>query len=361
MTLRVLVAGAGVIGTHHVGILAGGAVPGVELVGVIDHTAGAAKDLAAPHDLPAFTNLEQAVRETSADTVVVCTPTGTHMEVALDAMRAGCHVLIEKPADISVERTDILIEEEKRRGVVVGVVSQHRFDPASEQVQRLLDAGEFGTLTSGIASTNWWRGQDYYDSGHWRGTWHLDGGGALTNQGIHAVDLLLSFFGDPVSVTARTALLAHERIDVEDVAVATLEFASGALGLLHATTAAYPGLTVRIALMGSEGSAVIEDDRLSYLHTRRAAQAEDPSSPAANQALLGSASNGDSADQQRTAGSDPSALSEAHSLQWGDFAAAITEGRRPRVTLQENRRSLATIGAVYASAADGGRPVQLPS
>src|SRR5262249_52498120 len=146
------------------------------------------------------------------------------------------------------------------------VISQHRFDLATRIVADAVRQGRFGRLTVGTAQVRGWRSQDYYDSGKWRGTWALDGGGALMNQSIHTIDLLLSIMGEAVEASAYTARLAHERIEVEDTAVAVLRFANGALGVVEGTTAAYPGLTARLEIHGDRGSAIIDKDQLVYFH-----------------------------------------------------------------------------------------------
>src|SRR6185369_5891753 len=217
-------------------------------------------------------SLTAALAAEEIDVVVVCTPTGLHGEVAIEALSAGKHVIIEKPAEVTVARTDEIIRARQKAGTLVTVISQHRFDPATEITLAAIRDGELGRLTSGIASIDWWRGQSYYDSGDWRGTWELDGGGALMNQGVHTVDLLLAAMGPAVEVFAYTGVLAHERIEVEDVAVGVVRFESGALGVLHGTTAAYPGLSARLQVHGDRGSVVIDNDQLAYLHVTPAGE-----------------------------------------------------------------------------------------
>ena len=202
------------------------------------------------HGGKAFASLGDALASVEVDVVTVCTPTGKHAEVAIEALEAGKHVIIEKPAETTVAKTDEIIAAQQRAGTQVAVISQHRFDPATEVAVEAIAKGELGRLTSGVASIDWWRGQTYYDSGDWRGTWDLDGGGALMNQGVHTVDLLVATMGRPVEVFAYTGTLAHERIEVEDVAVGVVRFESGALGVLHATTAAYPGLSAHLQVHG---------------------------------------------------------------------------------------------------------------
>ena len=191
---------------------------------------------------------------------------GLTAALAIEALRAGKHVIIEKPAEITVARTDEIIAAQREAGTQVAVISQHRFDPSTEIAVAAIADGELGRLTSGIASIDWWRGQNYYDSGDWRGTWELDGGGALMNQGVHTVDLLVATLGRPVEVFAYTGTLAHERIEVEDVTVGVVRFENGALGVLHATTAAYPGLSARLQVHGDKGSIVIDNDELTFIH-----------------------------------------------------------------------------------------------
>jgi predicted dehydrogenase len=343
--------GAGVIGTHH-GLVLSQLADRVELVAVIDHHRGRADSLAAERGGKAFESLAAALDAVEVDVVIVCTPTGAHAEIAIEALQAGKHLIIEKPAEVTLAKTDAIIAAQHRAGTVVTVIWQHRFDPATEVVVAAIRAGELGRLTSGIASIDWWRGQSYYDSGDWRGTWELDGGGALMNQGVHTVDLLVATMGRPVEVFAYTGTLAHERIETEDVAVGVVRFESGALGVLHASTAGYPGLSARLQVHGDRGSIVIDNDRLTYLHrTAQGAERREVvygENPADNQVeSLG-------VHHDVTAGgTDPSQLGAAHRLQYENFLAALEGTEDLRVTLEENRRSIAVIVGAYESARTG--------
>src|SRR5918911_1503118 len=272
---KAAVVGAGVIGTHH-GLVISQLADRIELVAVADITIERAERLATERGGRPFASLTEALAAVDVDIVVVCTPTGRHGEVAIEALAAGKHVIVEKPAEITVARTDEIIEAQRKAGTMVTVISQHRFDPATETTLTAIERGELGRITSGIASIDWWRGQSYYDSGDWRGTWELDGGGALMNQGVHTVDLLVATMGRPVEGFAYTGTLAHERIEVEDVAVGVVRFENGALGVLHATTAAYPGLSARLQVHGDKGSVVIDNDQLTFIHvTPQGARPED--------------------------------------------------------------------------------------
>jgi UDP-N-acetyl-2-amino-2-deoxyglucuronate dehydrogenase len=338
--MRFVIVGAGAIGRLHASVLATG-LPGAELAGVVDRTPAKAAELARAHGARPYPTLAAALED--ADAVAVCTPSGAHADAAVAALDAGRHVLIEKPIDVSLAAARRIIAARRRAGTVAGVVSQHRFDPASQAVHEAVRAGRLGRISSAVVSMPWWRSQDYYDSAAWRGTLALDGGGALMNQAIHCVDLLVWLLGPPVEVTASTARLAHDGIEVEDTAVATLRFAGGALGVLHATTAAYPGLGARIQVHGDKGSAVIDADQLVHLHTAdRGGGASEPAAPVP------------------TGGSEPMAIAlDAHARQYRDFLDAVATGRAPLVTLDEATRTLAVVLAVYESAATG-RPVGPP-
>src|SRR3954471_8690793 len=260
----VALVGAGVIGTHH-GLVLSQLEDRLELTAVVDVAIDRAEKLAAERGGRPFATLSEALKAVDVDIVVVCVPTGRHGEVAIEALDAGKHVIVEKPAETTVPKVDEIIKAQQKAGRVVTVISQHRFDAATETVLAAIQGGELGRLTSGIASIDWWRGQSYYDSGDWRGTWELDGGGALMNQGVHTVDLLIAMMGRPVEVFAYTGTLAHERMEVEDVAVGVVRFENGALGVLHATTAAYPGLSARLQVHGDRGSVIIDNDKLAFI------------------------------------------------------------------------------------------------
>ncbi|SDK55924.1 Predicted dehydrogenase [Glycomyces sambucus] len=354
--LRLAVVGCGVIGRLHAEVAAHS--PDLEVVALIDPYAPAAEAVAARlaelgrPEPRVFGDLATAlaagaIEEGAVDVVAVCTLSGTHAALAREALEAGVHVVVEKPLDVAMGPARALREAAAARpGQVVAVISQHRHDPASLAVHNALKAGRFGTVTSAVANIDWFRTQAYYDSADWRGTWALDGGGALMNQGVHTLDLLLWFLGEPVEVTAHTARLGHERIEVEDVAVAILRFANGALATLHATTTAYPDLGVRLQVHGTDGSAVIAADELVHFHARDAEGTGWESDQVARE-LREAAVQG-----------PEGAYANPHLTQWTDIAAAVREGRDPWVTLDDGLLALATVRAVYLSATLG-RPVRI--
>jgi UDP-N-acetyl-2-amino-2-deoxyglucuronate dehydrogenase len=363
--VRFAVVGCGVIGKLHAEVLAAGPDTAVSVLVDVD---AAAAEAVAQHltaqvgaSVPVTTSLAEALARDDVDAVAVCVPSGLHAQIAVAALESGRHVVAEKPVDVTVAAAAPIAAAAAAAptGTLVTVISQHRFDPASVAVHDAIAAGRFGRVTSAVATVSWWRSQDYYDSGAWRGTWELDGGGALMNQGVHTVDLLLWFLGTPVDVMAHTGLLAHGRVEVEDTVAAVVRFESGALATLHATTAAYPGLSVRLQVLGDAGSAVIDDDRLRYFHSRELASAE-----AAGDAGVGHG-RGDRADQSARVlvdgeDADPAhgPMFTGHARQYRDIVEAIRTGRRPGVTFDDALLALATVQAVYESARTGA-PVRI--
>ena len=346
--LRFALVGAGVIGRTHAQALAD--LPDVaELVTIVDRDPAKAQELAARYGAEATTDLDAVLRRDDIDAVTICTPSGVHADGAVAALDAGKHVVVEKPIDITLAAADRIIDAEKRSGKTVAVISQHRFDRSTEKVLQAVRDGNLGPITSAIASHAWWRGQTYYDSGDWRGTWALDGGGAIMNQTVHTINLMVTAVGTPVEVFAYTGCLAHERIEVEDTAVAVVKFASGALGMIHGTTAAYPGLDASLRVFGSKGSAVISNDELVFLHGNAGDAPE-----IAMSEMTGL--NQVTADDALSPEDVP--LGRAHRRQLADFVDAARTGRPPRVGTADARTSLSVILALYESAA-AGRPVRL--
>jgi UDP-N-acetyl-2-amino-2-deoxyglucuronate dehydrogenase len=346
--VRFAVIGAGAIGDVHAQAIR--SLPDVAALSLIVSTREAsARRLAEAHGAGGYsTDYAAVLADPDIDAVSICTPSGSHADQAVAALEAGKHVMIEKPIDVSLDAADRIIAAERASGKKVAVVSQHRFDRSTEQVVAAIQAGDLGRLTSGIASTAWWRGQSYYDAGRWRGTWAMDGGGAIMNQTIHTIDLLVAMMGVPTEVFAYAASLAHERIEVEDTAVAVVRFASGALGVIHGTTAAYPGLEASVRVYGTKGSAVIADDHLVYFHRNPGPAPELPMPPPAADTNQITDADALTAEQRR--------LGQAHVAQFADFVDAIRLDRPVRVGTQDARAVLAVVLSLYKSAA-AGEPV----
>ena len=327
--MRIALVGAGVQGSLHAAVL--DQLDGIDLAAVVDLDESRAGKLAGPRGALATGHLPRVLDRADVDAVAVCVPSGLHAGVGEQVLFAGKHLLMEKPLDVTLAAADRVIAAERATGLTVGVVSQRRFQPAFVFLHDLVQSGRIGRVTSGLSESPFWRTQDYYDGGDWRGTVDLDGGGALMNQGIHGLDLLLWLMGEPVEVSARWATLAHERIEVEDTLSATIVFDSGAIGTMTATTAAYPGRSVRLTLCGTDGTAIVDDERLVDLQVRDGSTRDDR---------------------------PPGILDTTESLgaQYADFAEAVSSGRPPLVGTAQARLALATVLAVYGSARAGGMP-----
>jgi len=324
-------------------------VRGAQLVACFDRNPDSAKKLAKEQDCQAYAELQQMLRDPRVDAVTVGTPSGAHLEPILAAARAGKHVIVEKPLEITLRRCDRAIRACEKAGVRLASIFPSRFHDSSVKLKKAIDQGRFGRLTMGDAYVKWWRTQEYYDSGAWRGTWALDGGGALMNQAVHTVDLLTWLMGPVAEIQAQVATLAHRRIEVEDAAAATLRFENGALGVIQATTAAYPGYLKRIEIHGDAGSAVLEEEDLKAWDFAKPTRADAKILAEMTQ----SKSTGGGA-------SDPSAIGHhGHALQIKDFVAAINTDRSPAVDGHEGRRSVEIIRAIY-KAAQTGKTVKLP-
>lgn len=365
--IRLAVVGAGIIGKHHAkaAIMHGGYEVTCFIDPDMDEAAAAASAIAEfgarrPDTAPSI-----AAASIDVDLFAICTPSGLHVELAEQALSTGAHVVIEKPLDTDMSRARKIAaraDAAAANGQVVSVISQHRVDPASLLVTEAVRAGTFGTITSGTASVAWYRSQEYYDSAGWRGTWALDGGGAVMNQGVHTLDLLVWTLGTPVEISAQTALLGHDRIEVEDVAVATVRFASGALAVIHCTTAAYPGLSARYSVYGTLGSAVVEDDRLAYFHAAKGdsslASASTTSGSAAAEGVEDQtpalvAAGRIPAEHAATGPIEDDHFLNGHVRQYDDLAGAIRDGRSPAVTVRDAMTSLAVVRGLYLSATLG--------
>lgn len=333
------VIGAGNIAAAHIDAIT--RTPEAHLVGIASRTPAKAHALAGRHGVRAFDSVAMAVADPETDIVAVCTPSGAHLDPALLAIAAGKHVVIEKPLEVTTARAVQIIEAAERAGVALATIFMSRFADANVFVKRAVAEGQLGPLIQGNAFVPWYRDQAYYDSGAWRGTKLMDGGGALMNQAIHQVDLLLWVLGPVEEVFAYAGTLAHERIEVEDTLVASLRFKNGALGQLSAATSLWPGRPKVLQVFGEHGFASVEDDVLVDWRTRSGGDAERTSVIAS----YGGAATGGS--------SDPMAISfENHRRQYHDFFEALDEGRPPAIDGREGLRSLQLIEAVYRSAAE---------
>jgi UDP-N-acetyl-2-amino-2-deoxyglucuronate dehydrogenase len=320
-------------------------VPDARLVALVSRREDNARKMAAELGLDCVlaTDLGAVLARPDVQAVIITTPSGAHLEPAIAAATAGKHVVVEKPLEITSERCDRIIDACDRHGVKLCTIFPSRFGDANRALKDAVETGRFGRLTLGETTCKWWRPQSYYDEGGWKGTKALDGGGALMNQAIHNVDLLLWMMGPVKDICGFTATLAHERIEVEDTAVACLRFANGALGVIQATTSVHPGLPKTIAVHGDRGTVIIEqDDVLRWELTPETA--EDWAIKERFAQKTG-ASGGSS---------NPAAISHVgHARQFADFVRAIRTNSAPLVDGREGRKAVAVIEAIYQSAASG--------
>jgi UDP-N-acetyl-2-amino-2-deoxyglucuronate dehydrogenase len=339
--------GCGMIARFHAKAIAD--VKGAKLVACYDSYAPAVEKFSAETGCRGYTNLDKMLADPAVQLVTIGTPSGAHMEPAVAAAEAGKHVIVEKPLEITLKRCDKIIAACAKNKVKLSTVFPSRFHDSSQELKRAIEAKRFGRLTLGDAYVKWFRTQQYYDSGAWRGTWKLDGGGALMNQAVHSVDLLTWLMGPVIEVTAHASTIAHERIAVEDVCVATLKFANGALGTIEATTAAYPGYLKRIEIHGSEGTAVIEEEDIKIWEFAKKHNRDD----VMKSRMAESKSGGGGA-------SDPTAIGHhAHAKQFADVVDSVKKNRVPFVDGAEGRRSVEIILAIYKSA-ETRKAVRLP-
>lgn len=347
MPLGFAIVGTGMISRFHARAIED--VRGAKLVACFDQVAERAKSFAGDVGCTPYDDLNAMLADPAVDIVTIATPSGAHQEPAVAAAKAGKHVIVEKPLEVTLKRCDRIINECEKQGVKLATIFPSRFHDSSVKMRKAIDQGRFGRLTLGDAYVKWFRTQEYYDSGAWRGTWKLDGGGALMNQAVHTVDLLSWLMGPVEEIQAQTATLAHKRIEVEDVATATLKFKNGALGVIEATTAAYPGYLKRIEIHGSEGSAVLEEEDIKAWDFAKK-QAGDA---AIHKAMQTSKSTGGGA-------ADPAAIGHhGHTLQFQDFVKAIKNDSTPAVDGHEGRKPVEIILAIY-KAAQTGKTVSLP-
>ena len=339
--------GCGMISDFHSAAIAN--IKNGELVAVSSRKAENSQRLVDRYSIQAYSDYNEMLNRDDIDIVCVCTPSGAHMEPAVAAAEAGKHVIIEKPLEITLERCDAIIESCEKANVRLCAIFNSRFSDASQLVKDTVSSGRLGQLTLGDAYVKWYRSQDYYDSGDWRGTMELDGGGALMNQSIHAIDFLQYVMGPVESIQAFTDTLAHKRIDVEDVAVAALRFKNGALGVVEGTTAVYPGSLKKFEFSGTKGTIVLEEEDIITWEFEE----EEPEDAEIKQQFTEKKSGGGGA-------SDPRAINnDNHRRQMINLIQSIENNIPHLVDGREGRKAVEIILAIYQSS-KAGKTVHLP-
>lgn len=333
----------------HIGLIGGGnitdtharaarAIPGVEIAAIYGTNPEKVAALCREHGGIQYQDFERFLAHRPMELVAIGSPSGLHATHGIAAAECGLHVLTEKPIDINTRRADDLIGAAQRSGVKLGVMFQDRVKPGIRQLKDWITTGVIGKPMLADARVKWYRPAEYYSQSRWRGTLALDGGGALINQAIHTVDLLLWLLGDVARVQSRTATALH-KIEAEDTALSILEFSSGALGILQATTAAYPGYPRRLELTGSEGTVILEQDRILAANLRNPP-------PGFSQGAL--------PDENQSATSAVVSDYRGHQALFEDFIHAIESDTTPVCDGREGRRSIALVEAIYRAAKKSG-------
>ena len=308
-----------------------------------------ANEFAKKHNCRAYTDLDAFLADPEIDIVTIASPSGLHLDGALASAKAKKHLIVEKPLEITKERCNQIIKACAENNVRLAGIFHSRYHEAPQLIKKAIEQGRFGKIVMADAQVKWFRSQEYYDSGAWRGTWDLDGGGALMNQSIHAIDLLHWFMGDVAELFAFTDTLSHERIEVEDTGVAALRFASGALGVIEGTTSAYPGFLKKLEILGTKGSVVMEEESITFWKFEE----ERPEDQAIRDKYLTGTATGGGA-------SDPMAMGHhGHTKLFSAFVDAIRDNAEVPITGESARDAVEIIEAIYKSARSG-KKVTLP-
>jgi len=330
--LRWGIAGCGSVA--HVHALALKEIEDVRLIACFDKLGERARNFGSKFNIKWFDNLNDFLSE-PLDVVSICTPSGVRKSIALESMKKGIHVITEKPMEATLEAIDEMIEAAKENHCVLGCIFQTRFGEAEQKLREVVDSGILGELVLAEADVLWFRSKDYYASSKWRGTWKFDGGGALMNQAIHTIDLMLWYMGPVKRVFGISKTLSHS-IEVEDTAVAVLEFANGSLGNIKATTSVAPGFPRKLGIYGTKGSAELIGESLVVYGSK-----------GTERKLLVKG-------ETVATASNPAGFShENHKRQFLDFIQAIQRGTRPKIDGYEGRKAVELIFSIYESSSKG--------
>jgi UDP-N-acetyl-2-amino-2-deoxyglucuronate dehydrogenase len=338
--IRFGVVGCGVIAPHHA--KAAIAAPDAELVACCDIIPERAEKFAAEFGIPkVYTDYSQLMADPDIDAVNVCTPSGLHGDVTIAAAKAGKHVLCEKPVDITLEKIDEMVKACRDAKVKLAVIFQRRTSPLWGKIKKVIDDGKLGKLVLCDLYIKYFRSQEYYDSGEWRGTWALDGGGCLMNQGVHMIDILRYLAGPADTMYALADHLVR-KIETEDTACAVIKWKSGAFGVLQGTTSVTPGLKHRLEIHGEHGGVVVEGESILRWSVPDVPNPEEAKDEVGD-----------------TSGDAKAITSDGHTIQLIDLCEAIRNDRDPMVTGEEARKAVELILGVYKSA-QSGQVVKFP-
>jgi len=328
------------------------AMPNGQLVGIAGRSLDKTQALANDFNCQAYASIDELLADPDIDIVTIATVSGAHLDPCLAAAQAGKHIICEKPLEVTTARIDQILTTAKEQNITVAGIFNRRFYPAIQEFKKAIDANRFGKITMVDASIKWYRDQAYYDSGAWRGTWALDGGGALMNQSIHTIDQLLYLCGPAKAVTATMGCLIHEGIEVEDTAVATVEFENGALGVIHGSTACWStdGHPAEVHVCGEKGSVFMADTAFRIWDFQETALEDDR----IKKELMTTSG------QKGMGANDPNAIDFlGHQRNFENVVNAIQNGEEPLTNGQEARRAVALIQAIYQSAKNNSQRIEL--
>ena len=336
---NVAILGSGMIAEFHKAAIEANAHKGARLIAMAHYVPDRFHQIAERYGVPCKT-FGDVLSDPDVDAICIATPSGQHGDQMIAAAEAGKHVMVEKPMALSLAACDKAIETASAHHARLSVALQRRAMPLFQNVKKAVDGGDLGRVTLGSVTIPYHRGQAYYDQAAWRGTWALDGGGVLMNQGIHLIDLLIWFMGDPINATATGATLQRD-VEVEDTIVATFEFDGGARATVTATTTTEPGMPHRIELYGTKGGIQLEGE-----NPVRWTLADPDRATVPVPELIRSDEAG--------AAADPSAISaDGHIAILSDLIDAVREDREPKINGAEGRRSLAAVLKIYEAAGIG--------
>jgi UDP-N-acetyl-2-amino-2-deoxyglucuronate dehydrogenase len=345
------IVGCGMIADFHARAIAG--MQGGYLACVFSRSKANSDRIAKAFNCAAYQNYHAFLAHPGLDIVAIATPSGAHLEPCVQAAKAGKHIICEKPLEVTLERVDRMIRACDENRVMLAGIFPRRFNEATAAFRKAVDTGRLGKITLADAYIKWHRTQEYYDSGDWRGTWLLDGGGALMNQSIHTIDLLYYLAGEVTSVCAYADRAIHEGIETEDNAVAIVKFKSGALGVIEGSTSCFSatGHPAEVHICGADGSIFMRDNSFSVWDFKK----KKPADKKIKQKFRA---------ETREAGAgaaDPRAIDfSGHQKNFEDAVRSLRGGKKPLIDGKEARKSIEIILAIYRSALTDGKPVRLP-
>ena len=326
--IKFAIAGCGMIADFHAKAI--NSLEGAELIGAVDNNPEKLTEFCEKYGIKAYGSFEEMISDEGTDAVCICTPSGLHADQAIKALQNGKHVVIEKPMALNTADADKIIDECQKNNCMLTVISQLRFNEDVRKIKALVEENAFGRLVLCDLYMKYWRDPEYYANGGWKGTFALDGGGALMNQGIHGIDLIQYIVGEARLLHGKTKTVFHD-IEVEDSAVAAVEFDCGAMGVIEGTTCCYPGFERRIEILGSSGCAILNEGVIEKLIINGETLIENSKT-----------------DYEVNTASNPSAMSyQLHAMQIENFINAINGKEKLLIDAKEGRKAVRLIEEIY--------------